>query len=567
MNSNVHPLVVTLVLALTGIALMTWMWGSGAAAGIGGPAELKMDANGHVYVQIQSQLVEHDAYGQYLKTHDIRDMGVELFLGSFAFFSNGDILLRRGPDPRSFGDNVRAFQRKTNERSTVPESLDSGLFRCNLDTQYCERFGLAGVDFKAAYGMFIDWYTDDVYISDTTRHVLRKYSSDGVELAGPISGFKFPNQLVLHDGQLLVADTNNHEIRIVEAETRSFGDEIARNNVAPTEAIGARRTWPSHFARVGNEWWINIMRTGMNQGAVYVFDDNWRLNRKLDMPDDADPIAVLTLANEVWVSDWYGDSVRRFSKAGESLADLESAGLDAILTQARADRRNYELISYSGMALLLLTIGGLLVRGFAVGMTSDAAQPAANDPSAAATPSAPALSLEPDPKILTRMRWVAGLFVSAFILLAALILFIIVFHTKPEVGYQLILPGIGMLLVVLLIGWINRSNRGTAIRIDGNVVTLRDYTGRESSCSLHEVRYDESAVATRDAVVFLGRPMASIYKRKILLSQLFPRLAMARKVSPLQMQQILIEQRHPQGVSAILAIVALLVYAVWVIAK
>jgi hypothetical protein len=53
---------------------------------------MKVDANGHVYVQIQSKLVEHDAYGQYLKTHDVRDMGVVLFLGSFAFFSNGDVL-------------------------------------------------------------------------------------------------------------------------------------------------------------------------------------------------------------------------------------------------------------------------------------------------------------------------------------------------------------------------------------------------------------------------------------------------------------------------------------------
>ena len=155
------------------------MWGSGAAANIGGPAEMKLDANGHVYVQIRSQLVEHDAYGQYLKMHDVRDMGAELFLGSFAFFSNGDALLRRGPDPRSFGDNVRAFQRKTNEDTIVPDSVDAGLFRCNLDTQYCERFGRSGIDFKAAYGMFIDWRTDEVYISDTTRHVLRKFSSDG----------------------------------------------------------------------------------------------------------------------------------------------------------------------------------------------------------------------------------------------------------------------------------------------------------------------------------------------------------------------------------------------------
>ncbi len=61
--------------------------------------------------------------------------------------------------------------------------------------------------------------------------------------------------------------------------------------------------------------------------------------------------------------------------------------------------------------------------------------------------------------------------------------------------------------------------------------------------------------------------MPSVYKRNILKSQHFPRLATARKVSPLQMQQILLQQRHPQGVSAVLSVAGLLVYAVWVIAK
>jgi len=35
----------------------------------------------------------------------------------------------------------------------------------------------------------------------------------------------------------------------------------------------------------------------------------------------------------------------------------------------------------------------------------------------------------------------------------------------------------------------------------------------------------------------------------------------------LQMQKILIQQRHPQGVTAILALVGILIYAVWVFAQ
>lgn len=567
MNSNVHPLVVALVLILTGIAIGTWMWGSGLAAGIGGPAELKADPDGHAYVQIQDKLVEHGANGQYLKTHSLGDMGVDIFLGGFDFFSNGDILLRLGPDPRSTGDNLRAFQRTSNEQSIEPESPGSGLFRCELDTKSCTRFGQDGVDFKAAHGIFIDRRTDDVYISDTTRHLLRKHSSDGTALSGSVGGFKFPNQLLIFDENLYVADTNHHEVRVIDPLTESFGEELGRKNVTPEAAIAARQTWPSHFIRVGNGWWVNNMRTGMNQGGIYLFDDNWRFTRTLDLPDDADPIALLAVRDEVWISDWYNDKVRRFSRTGEPLSDLDSSGLNDILSLSRVERRKFEMIGFSGIALFLFVLAGLAVRGFAVGMSKDSVVSSRRERISKTQLSEPMLYLEPDDKAVRGTKLAVRFFAFSLIAAAALVVYLVMFHVKLEFGAAIILPGAGMILILVLISWINRSNVGTAIRVDGDVVMLRDYSGRESSCSLREVRYDDTAIATRDAVVLLGRPLASIYRRKDLKEKLFPRLVEAQKVSPLRMQQILIQQRHPQGVSTILAMIGLLIYGVWSMMK
>lgn len=567
MNSNVHPLVVALVLILTGIAIGIWMWGSGAAASIGGPAGLKMDQDGHAYIQIQDKLVEHDANGQYLKTHDLGDMGVELFLGGFDFFSNGDVLLRRGPDPRSSGDNFRAFQRKTNDQSIETDSPDSGMFRCDLDAKYCTRFGPTGIDFKAAHGIFIDRMTDDVFVSDTTRHLLRKYSFDGVALAGPVSGFKFPNQILIFDEKLFVADTNHHEVRIIDPATESFGKELGRADVTPQLATAARQDWPSYFIRVGDGWWVNNMRTGMNQGGIYVFDDRWHLISKLNLPDNADPIALLAVGDEVWISDWYNDKVRRISQAGEPLADLESAGLENILTIARSERWKFEMIKYSGIGLILLVIGGLTVRGFAVSMSTDSGKGTRDDRSSETRPPESVLTLEPDSKVLGRMKFATRLLLLMSIILAASVAGLVLFYAKPEFGIALILPVMGMLSIVILFSRINRSNVGTAIRVDGNLLTLRDHSGRESTCPLHEVRYDDTAIATQDTMVFLGRPPASIYKRKDLDEKLFPRLTEAQKVSPLQIQKILIQQRHPQGVTLILGLAGLLVFAVWTLTK
>ena len=371
MNSDVHPAIVALVLMLTAIAIAVWMWGSDLATSIGGPAELRSDPRGHHFIQIQNYLVEHDADGDYVETHDLAAIDVELLLGTYAFFSNGDVLLRRGPDPRTFGDNVRAFQRKTNERSITPETLDSGLFRCNLELASCERFGERGIDFKAAHGIFIDWRSDEVYITDTTRHLLRKYSADGTELTNPVGGFKFPNQLLMHDDKLLVVNTNHHSIDMLSPRDSSFGDRIEKIDVVPALAKSHGQDWPSHFARVGSQWWVNNMQNGMNRGGLYIFDETWQFDRKVDLPADADPISILSLSDEVWVSDWNNDRVRRVTTAGNALPDLESAGLDAILTASRLERRKYQMISYSGIALIVFVLLGLMVRALAVSTNKD----------------------------------------------------------------------------------------------------------------------------------------------------------------------------------------------------
>jgi hypothetical protein len=565
-NSDVHPAIVALVLMLTAIAIALWIWGSDLATGIGGPAELRSDPRGHHFIQIQNYLVEHDADGDYVETHDLSAIDVELFLGTYAFFSNGDLLLRRGPDPRSFGDNVRAFQRRTNEQSIIPEKPDSGLFRCDLDVDSCERFGASGIDFKAAHGVFIDWRSDVVYITDTTRHLLRKYSADGIELRLPVGGFKFPNQLLMHDDKLLVANTNHHTIDMLNTGNSTFGERIEKIDVVPTLAKSHGQEWPSHFARVGSEWWVNNMQNGMNLGGVYIFDDTWQFDRKVDLPVDADPISILPLSDEVWVSDWNDNRVRRFTTAGRALPDLESAGLDAILTASRLERRKYEMVSYSGIGLIVFVLLGLMVRALAVSMNKGpvgaSRQKAAED----LPVSTSVLHLEPDSKALRKMATAARIAGGLLLSTVALLGFILITYEEPALGLWIIVPVIGMFAILALIVWTTRGNTGTAINLKGNVITLRDHVGRESSCPIHEVRYDETAIATHDAVVFLGRPMAAVYERRLLEEQLIPRLADANKVGPLKMMQIFIKLRHPQGVTTVIAVITLVIYAIWAIA-
>jgi hypothetical protein len=119
---------------------------------------------------------------------------------------------------------------------------------------------------------------------------------------------------------------------------------------------------------------------------------------------------------------------------------------------------------------------------------------------------------------------------------------------------------ITLLAIVLLIAWVNRANVGTSITLDGDRLTLRDHTGRDSSCSIKKARYDDTAIATPDAVVFIGRPMAWVYRQEDIKEQLLPRIEAAQKVSPWTMMQIFVKLRHPQGLITVAAIAGLVVY-------
>ena len=560
MNSKVHPALAALVLIMTLIAVGLWTWGSGKAASFGGPAELSKDPDGHSYVQIQNYLVEHDAQGEYLKTHELRELNIELFLGGYAFFSNGDVLLRRGADPRSFLDNVRAFRRETNRNPIAPQTPESGLFRCNIDTFACERFGQEGVDFKASYGVFIDWQTDEVYISDTTRHLLRKYSADGVELAPPVAGFKFPNQLMLHDGQLFVADTNHHVIRRLDPSSSTFARAIAREDVLPSAAKTARQIWPSHFARVGENWWVNNMQTGMNRGGLYVFNDEWEYVRRVDLPPNADPISILVVEDAVWVSDWNNDVVRRFSAAGESLENLKSAGLETILSTSRLERRRYRILSYAGVAGVALIFVGLITQALVRTTTKEPDQDSARpDPVGEGVDMGP-LHLEPDQKMQKRMTMVVRSVAIFMVLGVGSLGYILSASGNPDVVLLLIGPVALMAGIVILVAWTNRANWGTSVTLDGDTVTLRDHTGRESRCSIRDVCFDDTAIATRDCVVILGRPRARIYDNTDVQERLIPRLGKAQRLGPLGMLKLQIQFRHPQGIVVGFAFLVLVAY-------
>lgn len=363
MNANVNPVIAALVIGLTIAGIGVWFWASGQAKEIGGPSELLVAPDGHLYIQMQNQLLEHDEIGRFIARHDLSELGVERVIGALDFFSNGDILLRRGPDSRTLLDNIRAFQRKTNSQAITPTTPNTGIARCSLTAKSCSTFGESPIDFQTAYGLFIDRRNDDVYITDTSRHLIRKFSSTGSMVGGPVGGFRFPNDPVLHEGELLIADTNHHRVAIVDPDTQAFGTELGAANVVAGEAQRSRQTWPSDLARIGEHWWVNNMRSSMRDGGIYVFDDAWEYQYRLPLPRDADPIDIRAFNDGVLISDWKNDRVYRFSPDGEALGTFSSTGFNTILTESSQARMQYYLLAYAAVGMIVILVMGLLIKG------------------------------------------------------------------------------------------------------------------------------------------------------------------------------------------------------------
>ncbi len=559
MDKNVHPLAATLIVLVSILTLATWLWCRGEAMVIGGPAGLEVDPRGHLYIQIQNKLLEHSPNGEFVALHDLEDLGIERVIGSTTFFSNGDVLLRRGPDTRSILDSVRSFLRQTNENSLTPDVANTGLYRCDLQRKHCQVFGNEAIDLKSTFSAFIDPVTDDVYISDTSRHLVRKYDEDGNVAADPVEGFHFPNQLLLHDGALLIADTNHHRIHIVEPMSASFGREISSANVVPSEAATAGQRWPNHFVRVRNEWWVNNMSSDTNYGGIYVFDDGWDFQRRIALPDNADPISLVNFNGEVLISDWYGDRVHRLSPEGKVLGDFRSSGLAETLVAAEATRANYDLYAWLAAFVGLTMVGALALKGTDWSQSPDTPDDDLRDD---IDPNEPLL-LKPNPKNVKKMRsnakWIRILLLPIGIGIPALMFF----TDLPFNALHYILIGGTFVVVYLISEWTIRVNLSSSIRITDNRVTILDHSGRETHAARNAVYFSNSFVAVDSAAVFLGQGNAPIYDREDVIRALENRLPATQRVSAWAMQKRLIAMRHPHGLATLMSVALLLVIAAY----
>ncbi len=410
---------------------------------------MRVNSAGELYIGIGHQLYRFGAAQEFIAEYNLSKIGIEQIGGDIAFFTNGDMLIYRPVSKPSVLQNIATYLRLTNDRPLEVAVGDGGLMRCQLGGLQCQRFSEAALDLGRAFSLYFDEKTDEVYLSDTSRHTVRKFNSEGQQLASRSDGFRFPNRLLLKDEQLVVADTNHHTVHMVSSKTETFAETLDQMNVIPYEARQQKEIWPYALLPVADKWWLTNLETDMSYGGVYIFDQEWNYLWRLDLPDHADPLDLVDYNSRVLINDYYQGAIYQFDYFGERLEDFAPAPIGALLQTRMARREQYQQIeTYLGWSF-----AAFLTIAFVVAFLLTGRQKVVQKPISAAEQqldvSAPDIVwLQPNTNTIRRLKWLGG--VVVLLILTALALTLVIDKSR---FYLITLAGLatGFLLLFFVL--------------------------------------------------------------------------------------------------------------------
>lgn len=362
MNRSVNPLVAACIILCALLVVGFKFWADGKTQALPRPSLLQPHPDGGVVVQAGLSLYHVSPSQLLTEALDLAQFNIRETMGDFAFFANGDLLIRTDTTRRGVAENLQTLARST-ENEIAPGVETNHLSRCSLATRRCEAFSDDLPSFTRTFRLFIDWTDDSVYVADTSRHRIFKLDASG-KLLQQKGGFKFPNQLRVQDGKLWLADTNHNRIVALSPEDSGFGNEHSSH---PTKIGDSGWRWPIAFVKVGTQWWTNVAGANLTDGRVLIYDDAWKFVKEIDLPPNSDPVGLELLGKDILISDRENIRVYRYSQQGDRLTDLAAEDLANVLARSREESQRYrseEFLAFgAGIVVLIALFFYAFVRG------------------------------------------------------------------------------------------------------------------------------------------------------------------------------------------------------------
>lgn len=556
MNKELSPLQTVFILALFAILLIPILWAQGEATGVPRLSHMHQAPNGHLFILLGNRLFEHDAMGEPVQEIDLTPFGVETVIGDFAFFSNGDLLIRQGGDERDLLFNLLKFFRFKNPTPEADDANEGGLFRCHLENAECRSFGLPPLNLNDSFYLEIDWQDDRVFIADTSRHRILMLNSEGAVMDEEDNRLKFPNQIRYRDGELYVANTNYNEISVYQVSQDGLKRSAKWIDLHKKKLGLGSKVWPNAVLSMGEDIWVVSSGNNMNQGVALRFGPEGELIRKIEPPEGGDYFTLLPLDGSLLINDIEHGEIHRYSLEGERLTNLEPAPLMERLVALAEERESYRQKMYLFGALFVVA----LIIGFGIGfrqLTDDSPEELPPSPhERTITPQTIGIHwLEADPKIRRQflmLAWFLGVLgVLQLIGFSAL---------DAEMPKSLLLMlgfiVVGMVVAVRYMIGLTRQRIG----IYEDLVILVNGRDKYAAASPQRISYSGNHIAVDDVMLIL-RTNISFFREEDLVNHLYPLLTEARNLTAGQMQLRQMRRKPVQTALMVLIMVVLFVLA------
>ena len=525
MKKSVHPLVAIGAVLFFGSLMGLKVWCDHRYLSMDRLWGIKFSPPNEIVIRLGNELIFNEINGGHSHTVSLAEFGITEPHGDIAFFSNGDLLTVHSVRSSTFVEDLRVFLRLS-EPETKGE--DSRLQRCSFEDYRCHEFGYELTDFPRSFYLYIDGPSQHVYIADTGRHQLWLLDSEG-HLIAKRGGFKFPNQLMIKDDALWVADTNHHQIRMLQADVAQFGEVMSHHDVF----LKSPHIWPFAFAPVNNQWWVLLADNGMANARLAIYDAKWEFIRTLPLAEDADPVALTVVNDRVMIVDNRHFRIYQFDVQANALPDFTPAGIDHKLRALKATAKQWKLYSHMALAAFFVTFA--IAFAFALRQHyADKREEQSQTSSQTVRP--------PVPKELIGGIWVKPklfLLISPYLalLLPGLLSYLVISSKKPiDIDVFVTIAAFSVFAILIAIPMrrlINRELRFFPDRVEVITCAKKHYT-----TSHKDLLWSTRAILVGEVTIPLGKQGgASIYPTKMLERYLRPFLLPENKLNDRQMMR------------------------------
>ncbi len=537
MNQDIKVSTALLIVLLFGGILIAKFWALSASYSVQGFSYLHHHPDGSSFIMVGNQLLGFDTQGQHQTTIKLSQFQVtESSNTDFAFFSNGDVLVRQRTRDNNFIENLQRYYRFANPTDKNSVDAKDGLFRCSPVSLKCKAFTKPALNLNDAFSIAIDWTTDRVFLADSSRHRVDMYSDAG-ELLDSRQWFRFPNQLEVADNRLYVADTNFHRLIAFDISDNAFGEIKEEFDTRTEQSRQLGEVWPGAFLLLSDQRWVINHKNGMKDGGVYIFDEEGEFHQKLQLPDDADPFALLEMGEQILISDYSHDRIYRFRLDGSLQDDFNPPALDKITSELAKRRHYYQQLDTGFSILFAASFAGSLLLAFfqqSRKQTSDSGEQQSN----------PEIVQQPTTKepVLYWVKPSSRFKLTGYFLICLAGFFMILLIALEVLSGNNVVTifkqywWLLLLLLVSIAGLLLQLRR--RIGLTENSLVIRPVLGAEITCLKHKIMLNDVIIVAGKSV-FQVDQLYKLFSANDVENHLYPAFIQGRQVERADMQVVL----------------------------